>query len=131
MGIVAVTLLPERAGLAQSLQAGRLSDLASTLFKNILETDFLDIGQNILLFMPLGFLVASPMEDGIRSAPRRILRACLAGFLLSAAVESIQIWIPGRYCSLSDILSNAAGAALGGWMAARLHSTGAEQARNY
>jgi hypothetical protein len=67
---------------------------------------------NLLLFFPLG---AALSWNG-----RSPTRAIVVGFLLSTMVELAQVWIPGRDPSLSDIVFNTAGSALGGF--AGLHS---------
>lgn len=41
------------------------------------------------------------------------------GVVLSLAVETLQLFLPGRYCSPVDVLTNGLGAFLGGWAAVR------------
>ncbi|MEJ2541650.1 MAG: VanZ family protein [Gemmatimonadota bacterium] len=66
---------------------------------------------NVVLFMPLGFLVA----------PRRGVRGALAaGLLLSGGIELSQSMLPGRYPTLGDIVWNGSGAVLGAALALRL-----------
>lgn len=69
---------------------------------------------NIVLFLPLGFVYQLSREDRDRA---RWLLAFGAGLILSAAIESAQVFAPGRYPSVSDLGTNALGAALGAWMA--------------
>lgn len=64
-----------------------------------------DLILNVLLFAPLGLGLAL---NGVRLMP-----AIVTGLLTSAAVESAQLWIPGRFASLSDLLTNTAGTLLG------------------
>jgi hypothetical protein len=66
-----------------------------------------DVTLNILGFIPLGFLLSW------RRRPRFIWIALLVGFSLSLSVEFAQAFIPGRYSSMSDLMSNTAGALLG------------------
>lgn len=54
--------------------------------------------------MPVG--VAFALAFGTR-------RAILLAFLLSLAVESAQLWLPGRHAALADLASNTTGAAIG------------------
>ena len=64
-----------------------------------------DVLRNLVLFLPLGAALASL---GV-SAPR-----CLAlALLLSGSIETLQLWIPGRYPSLLDLVVNALGAVMG------------------
>jgi len=71
----------------------------------------MDIVSNVLLYWPLGIcLVVAFVGFGI--VPR-ILSAVLCGAMLSAGMESLQIFLPGRLVSLGDFYGNSAGAALG------------------
>ena len=65
-----------------------------------------DVVLNILLFVPLGM--------GLALAGARPLRAACVGFLVSVAIELAQLsWIPGRYASIHDLLTNGSGTAVG------------------
>lgn len=91
--------------------------LAATLFPSTDEVEPLlscvlcgdkgvaDFILNVILFAPLGIALAHANE--------RFLRVCLAGALLSGAIELAQLYIPGRDSSLGDVLSNTTGAAAG------------------
>jgi hypothetical protein len=73
-----------------------------------------DFTLNILLFVPLGV--------GLAMMGARIPLAALAGLVFSAAIETSQLWIPGRFPSMTDVLSNSLGTVLGavliwGWPA--------------
>lgn len=69
-----------------------------------------DVLLNLILFLPLGV--------GIGLAGRRPRSAAVAAGLLSLAVETLQFaGVPGRDASLSDLLSNTAGGALGALLA--------------
>src|SRR5690606_4788883 len=59
-----------------------------------------------------GFLAVSFIPVGAWGI-RPPVWICLAGISLSAGVEALQTWIPGRYPSLSDVLLNGAGALCG------------------
>ncbi|GEM_PF-3255393 len=121
LGIGIVSLMPVHAGLAHGFRPGLLRTFGPTLWGNLRATDALDIIQNILLYLPLGYFAAVPAAltvggDGEKetSPGRRLLLACALGIFLSTVLEGCQMWIPGRYCSLADILTNALGAWLGG-----------------
>lgn len=73
-----------------------------------------DIALNIVLFLPLGLLL------GLRSQ-RRWIWLPLA-MLLSLGIEVTQLVIPGRYSTLSDVITNTTGAALGLLLAAALEA---------
>ena len=70
---------------------------------------------NVVLFLPLGFVyqLSRPERDRAHG-----LRAFAAGLVLSGIIETAQVFAPERYPSLSDLLTNALGAALGAVFAA-------------
>lgn len=69
-----------------------------------------DAVANVVLFIPPGFLwrLSRP-----RPSDRWALSALAAGLLLSACVELMQVFLPGRYPAVLDVLTNGAGAMLG------------------
>ncbi len=69
---------------------------------------------NVALFAPLGWTLGRW---------RGVAWAALAGGALSLGVEIAQWGIPGRHPSATDVLFNAAGAALGAVLAGRLSRT--------
>lgn len=118
MGICAVTLLPVHPGLATGLRENGLAALSSLepFLGGTREVSLFDMAQNILLFLPLGFFLASAADS--RKHPfRRLAPALWAGLLLSGAVETLQVLIPGRYPSFLDILLNALGSLAGAYAA--------------
>ena len=69
-----------------------------------------DVIQNVLMFLPLGLFLGLA---GVRPG-----RAALAGFALSLLVESLQYTVvAGRDATLSDVITNTLGAALGAALA--------------
>jgi glycopeptide antibiotics resistance protein len=70
-----------------------------------------DIVQNILLFIPFGFLGYFSLV--YKSSRLRKLGIVLAGATLSAGVEFLQIFSPSRWPAMSDVVFNTAGTALG------------------
>ena len=119
LGIGIVTLLPVHAGLAHGFRPDVIATLGHTLKTNALTTDVLDLSQNVLLFLPLGYFVAATAGPIPKGARARLLEACLAGLMLSVAVEALQLLLPGRFCSPLDVLTNGLGAFLGGLAAVR------------
>jgi VanZ family protein len=128
LGIAIVTLLPVHAGLSQGIRPGMLSALGATFLGNLRVIDPLDLLQNVLLFLPFGYFIAAPVFQGSeasrtpaeaerKSGGSGALRACVAGVLLSLGLEFLQLWIPGRYCSMLDVVLNGMGAFLGGALA--------------
>ena len=75
-----------------------------------------DIVTNFVAYVPFGFFVALVPR---RRPPRaRLAIAVGAGAFLSLAMETLQMFLPTRDASVADLLSNTAGAALGGVLAA-------------
>jgi hypothetical protein len=68
-----------------------------------------DLVQNVVLFGPLGW-IANRAHWGVR-------RTLFAAFFVSAVIELLQWWVPGRTSTAMDIACNTAGAAVGWWMA--------------
>ena len=76
--------------------------------------DTRDIIQNILLFLPLGFSLTVYLTQTIRSgALTALFVIILISFGLSYSVEVLQMFLPSRFPSLSDVLSNSTGCILG------------------
>jgi glycopeptide antibiotics resistance protein len=86
------------------------------------ETNFLDIGLNILLFIPLG---SFGMASRAQSSWRGVLSLTLAGLGLSLCGEIIQGFGVHRFPSTTDIANNLLGAFLGSlsvWLFRHLQS---------
>lgn len=74
-----------------------------------------DIIVNVLAYIPLGFFLGlSPRHA---RPPRRFVVAMLGGLLLSFVLEWLQTFLPPRDANVFDLLSNTAGAAVGGGIA--------------
>jgi len=71
-----------------------------------------DIVANVLAYVPLGFFVAL-VPPGASRASRAALAAAV-GLALSAAMETLQWFLPARSASTSDLIANTAGAWAGG-----------------
>ena len=76
-------------------------------------TNFTDFFTNILLFVPVGFLLNLTRRE---NTDFFCLQALALGVLLSLAVESAQVFIPGRYPQVIDVITNGFGAWLGGFI---------------
>jgi glycopeptide antibiotics resistance protein/uncharacterized membrane protein len=75
--------------------------------------DFTDFVTNIIIFIPVGFLFR--LSRGKNEDPF-CLMALAFGVLLSLAIESVQVFISGRYPQVSDVIING----LGAWMGAMI-----------
>lgn len=76
-----------------------------------------DVIINILGYVPFGLLAVFALYPAMRGQ-RAALLAVLAGTLLSLTMEAGQTWLPTRVASNLDLLTNAAGSAVGalaGW----------------
>ncbi len=74
-----------------------------------------DFATNVLLFIPLGFLLTGTFAVGrgrlvsvLASVP--VVALCAAR---SAAIEFTQLWFPPRVSSLNDVLAETPGAVIG------------------
>jgi len=71
-----------------------------------------DIVMNVLMFLPFGFVYQLTRPSG---APASMLRVLCYGALLSACVETAQLFEAERYSSLVDVTTNAIGAVVGAY----------------
>ncbi len=78
--------------------------------------DRADLIQNLLIYMPLGLFMVAWLNASRRFGPA-LACATLTGTLLSFTVESVQQFLPERVASLSDLVLNAVGTWVGGWLA--------------
>jgi len=78
-----------------------------------------DIFANVLLFVPLGFGVANQLRSQFRAIDLVKILLITLGFSLT--VEALQIFLPFRDPSLIDVVTNACGGWLGGWLFVRWH----------
>ena len=98
--VLAVTLVPGRP-------TGSSPGGACLVCGHFAMSDFL---LNVALFVPLGFVPALR-----RRWPALAIWVTLVG--VAAAIEAVQLLLPGRYSSLADVVANAAGAGLGVFLA--------------
>ncbi|MRG60442.1 VanZ family protein [Agromyces sp. CFH 90414] len=79
----------------------------------------IEFGANIALFVPLGLLLVL----AVRGMP--VWGAALIGALTTCVIEVVQLAIPGRFSTLSDVIANTLGTVLGAaiaWAALRRRS---------
>lgn len=84
---------------------------------------------NVLAYAPLGFLLT--LSPSHRRWPwARVLVPFVIGFLLSASLEALQTFIPGRVSSSLDLMFNTAGTLLGSavalFLGPKLYNLGGE-----
>jgi VanZ family protein len=72
-----------------------------------------DLGSNVILGMPLGFLLVIGGLTGRVSPLRRVAAGGLAGLLVASGVEAGQLFVPGRIPSLFDIVGQTGGSLTG------------------
>lgn len=75
-----------------------------------------DVVQNLLLYVPFGFLGILALDAPRRSPSRRVSLVILSAAPLSAAVETLQLFTANRTASVADVVTNTMGA-LGGALA--------------
>ena len=73
----------------------------------------IDLLANFALYLPLGYFFPS---DGYR---RRIVFAAVTGLLLSASMETAQVWSHVRFPSATDLVMNVAGCIAGAIVSGR------------
>ncbi|NQX06627.1 VanZ family protein [Rathayibacter sp. VKM Ac-2856] len=111
LGIVALITLtpaPYPAGQPSALVRGIIAFLASTPVTSWFTFDVAEFTANVLMFVPLGALLAAQLP------PRRRLLAAVIGLGVSVAIETIQLLaLPSRVADVRDLVSNGTGALLG------------------
>ena len=101
-----VLLLPvSYSGIVNAIGDRLRDDLGATWFGY----GWIEFGANILMFVPLGFLLTLLF--------RHPWYGVVLALVLSAAAELAQIVIPSRQPTVRDILANTLGAALGAALA--------------
>ena len=79
---------------------------------------YADILSNILLYIPLGFLLTTRLRYDRFTAPREaVAYTLLAGATLSLLVETLQLFEPTRVSGVHDLLTNTTGTAIGAFIA--------------
>lgn len=77
-----------------------------------------DVVANMLLFVPFGAAMTW------RETRARVGRATVTAFLLSLAIETGQVFTHNRAATVTDVLTNTAGAWLGARLATRARPSG-------
>ena len=72
-----------------------------------------DVVENVLLFLPLGFAMAGYFTHRGITTLAAITGVLLLSLSVSYSIEVLQLFMPGRFTSLTDVLSNTVGAGLG------------------
>lgn len=72
-----------------------------------------DVFGNIMMFVPIGFLLVMLFTTRNHDRKRNALLVCVMAFLFSMSIEFLQVFLPGRFSSISDILCNTIGACAG------------------
>ena len=73
---------------------------------------WLDLVQNMLLFLPLGYLQA---PAGLAGSAHRLVIITLTGLFLSTGIELFQVYSHNRSPGTTDIIINGTGAFLGAY----------------
>jgi glycopeptide antibiotics resistance protein len=81
----------------------------ATIFGSI---KLFDILINIIMFMPVGFLITSLLKSRLFNSKKTIIITTITGFILSATIEFSQLFLP-RTTSVIDLLTNTIGTSLG------------------
>ncbi len=108
--VLCVTLYPfelTTVGFEQRLQSLQTQNLSK--FKGLVD----DVIINILLFIPVGFSFGLVYSRRRRSAFAGLLLVTVAGLAMSSLVEFLQLYVPFRFSSYLDVISNGIGTAGG------------------
>jgi hypothetical protein len=75
--------------------------------------DYMDFFLNTLLFVPFGLLMRILLEKRTNRYYLSFFITIIAGVILTISIESLQIFLPVRYTSMMDVLSNTLGTIAG------------------
>jgi VanZ family protein len=79
-----------------------------------------DALKNVIAFAPLGFFaVAVARRRGVAAGAPAVACAVVLGLALSLGIELVQVHLPARVSSATDVACNTLGSALGAWLALR------------
>jgi glycopeptide antibiotics resistance protein len=109
LAILACTLFPFHVSVRQSCFASGWGVLLIPIGPD--KTP--DILANVLLFVPLGFTMTGYFTNRRITTVTAIAGVLLLSLCVSYSVELLQLFMPGRFTSLTDVLSNTAGAGVG------------------
>ncbi|HEX9934988.1 MAG TPA: VanZ family protein [bacterium] len=84
----------------------------SAFIRALFHFDFSDVLQNVIGFIPLGWIIYVLSESIGFPFKRRIVLPILSGFLISASVETSQLFLP-RSTSGFDVAANVTGTVFG------------------
>jgi hypothetical protein len=71
-----------------------------------------DVAVNVAGFIPLGFVFAVYFS-AIRRVPWPVATTVAAGFFISFAIEALQVFLPTRSSSITDVITNTLGTTIG------------------
>lgn len=98
----------ERAGLIQPWAWSYFPGNLPAFARNLFTVSFINVFGNVLLFVPLGVLLASFFQ---KNSGRRTILGC---FLVSIGIEIAQfIGLSSRIADIDDVVLNVAGGVLG------------------
>ena len=122
LGLIVFLPAPASGGVTGVL--GWMAELIGRLGAPVYETYVvLEFLANIALFVPFGLLVAVVF-------PRlRPLAITALGFATSVTIELVQILLPTRFPTVSDVIANTLGAAIGCLVVAAVVKRSAARAR--
>jgi glycopeptide antibiotics resistance protein len=115
--IIYATTLPFDFSATGDLVKERLHDLAEHPLHGA--RSVADVVSNVLLFVPLGFLLAIWRSGRGASFGATLVLAVVSGALLSGSVEFAQLYSPQRFISFVDMMTNTFGSMVGaviGWV---------------
>lgn len=79
----------------------------------ILALVFVPIVENVLLFVPWGFLMFIALYTIERPTVQTYVLTMLIGFTLTCSIEAVQYFLPSRVADINDIIWNTVGTLIG------------------
>ena len=90
-------------------------------FGHLSRTDLFETSANVLIFIPFGYLTVRAWSSSRGEHP--VFMASLISFFLSCLLEFYQLFCHDRVPATTDLITNVAGGAVGGYLAALISSS--------
>jgi glycopeptide antibiotics resistance protein len=110
--ILHATMWPYNFDFRPEFTDQRMRVVSWVPFAGTAGSDYKDDVLNTILFLPFGALAWLYRSKGAQ--PRRsVWVPALWGMILSVSVETLQVWLPSRFPSATDVFTNTLGSLLG------------------
>jgi VanZ family protein len=105
--------IPSRVQVVTANRAFLSVDFIRTFSSSAASTRILDLIVNLIIFVPLGFLLGAAMIGRSSSSLKTAGLVIFLGSLFTVGIETLQYFLETRYSSITDVTANITGTGLG------------------